>query len=356
MTGATLDIEGRRVGSTEPVLVIAEIGVNHDGSVSRALELVDIARRCGADAVKLQLFNATTLMHASSSFATYQKDRVTDTDPASMLRRYELSTPDVERVVHAIRDGGMIPIATPFSPPDVDVTERLRLPALKIASPDLVNRVLLKRAVRSGVPLLLSTGAALMQEVHEAVQWLDARHASFALLHCVSSYPTPPDMTNLCWIPEISSAFGHVTGYSDHATDVMCGALGVACGACIVEKHLTYDRTAPGPDHLASADPDQFAEYVRLIRSASTLRGSPGKCVLDVEADVRSVSRQSLVLTRDVQVGERVTESHLTAQRPGKGISAQHVDDVIGAVAQTTLPAGTMLQWNDLERVRHDVA
>ena len=356
MKRAELNIAGRRVGPGEPVLVIAEIGVNHDGSLERALELLEIAGRCGADAVKLQLFSATTLMHASSSFATYQKDRVTDADPASMLRRYELSTSEVERVVQDIRRRNMIPIATPFSPTDVDAIERLDLPAIKIASPDLVNRLLLRRAVRSGRPLLLSTGAATMQEVCASVTWLEKTAPAFALLHCISSYPTPTHLTNLSWIGELSAAYGYVVGYSDHATDVMSGALATACGASLVEKHLTYDRSAPGPDHSSSADPAQFADYVGLIRSASMMLGTPGKRVLDVEADVRRVSRQSLVLTCDVQAGDVLTDAHLTAQRPGSGISAAELDDVIGARVKSSLGRGTMLQWDHLERERHDGA
>jgi N-acetylneuraminate synthase/N,N'-diacetyllegionaminate synthase len=329
-------------------LVVAEIGVNHDGSLSRALELVDHAAACGADAVKLQIFRAKTLMHPSAAFAAYQKDRCADADPAAMLRRYELSADDIRRVVHAIRDRHLLPLATPFSLTDIDAMAELNLPAIKIASPDLVNWPLLKRAAALGKPLLISTGAATMKEVATTVDWLRAWQVPFALLHCVSSYPTPIEQANLCWIAELSRQFAVPVGFSDHTPAEMTGALAVAAGAAIVEKHLTYDRNAAGPDHAASADPQQFTRYVSAIRLAEQLRGSSGKRVLPVEEDVRRVSRQSLVLVRAVDAGQVLTETDLITQRPGTGIPAAALPQVVGRHSYRALPAGTMLQWSML--------
>jgi N-acetylneuraminate synthase/N,N'-diacetyllegionaminate synthase len=342
-----LCIDGRTVGAGCPTFVIAEIGVNHDGSASRAIDLVSIAAACGADAVKLQLFRADRLMHRSAAFAQYQHMRVADDTPADMLRRYELAEDELAAVVKAARDANLVPLATPFSPEDVDLIERLGLPAVKVASPDLVNRPLLARAARAGRPLLLSTGAATMDEIRRTAGWLRIWEAEFALLHCVSSYPVAAGEANLCWIGELF-AFGVPVGYSDHTTLDSAGALAAAAGASVVEKHITYNRAACGPDHAASADAKQFARYVELIREADVLRGVPGKRVLDVERDVRSVSRQSLVLRRTLARGEKVTEDDLTTQRPGKGIPAAMVRDVLGRRAVLTLPAGTMLHWEML--------
>jgi len=343
-----IHINRRKVGPGRPTFVIAEIGVNHDGSLIRALELVRIASACGADAVKLQIFSARSLMHATSSFATYQKDRCDDADPTAMLRKYELREEALREVVGAIRNLGMIPLATPFSPADVETIESLDLPAVKIASPDLVNRVLLQRVADTGRPMLVSCGAATMDEVAEAVGWLREWNAGFALLHCVSSYPTPPDQANLCWIGEMASWFDVPVGYSDYTSEVHGGAMAAACGACIIEKHLTYDRTAPGPDHAASADAEQFAQYVGMIRNADTMRGSTGKRVLDIERDVRKVSRQSLVLARPLGIGEVVAEADVTVQRPGTGIPAAEITTAIGKRAARPLPAGTLLTWDML--------
>jgi N,N'-diacetyllegionaminate synthase len=341
-----MNIGSIEVGPGRRTFVIAEIGVNHDGSVRRALELVELAAAAGADAVKLQMFRADRLMNDAAQFATYQKDRVDASSPADMLRKYELSDEDTVRVVDAIRSKGLVPIATPFSLSDVGAIESLDLSAVKIASPDLVNRPLLERVASTGRPMFMSTGAATMDEVARCVGWLGGKPA--ALLHCVSSYPTPVESANLCWINELA-CFGLPVGYSDHTTDALAGALAVASGATIVEKHLTYDRGASGPDHLASADPMQFAAYVRAIRLAEAMRGVPGKHVLDVERDVRNVSRQSLVLSRSIRAGQRLSDDDLTVQRPGHGIPAVDWTRAIGRVVRNDAPAGMMLSWEMLQ-------
>jgi sialic acid synthase SpsE len=344
----SLLIDGRSIGPTHPVFVIAEIGVNHDGSLRLARELVELAAACGADAVKLQIFTADNLMHASSQFAEYQQARVGDVDAAAMLRRYELDDAQISDLVGLIRKRGLVPIATPFSPADVAVIERLKLPAVKIASPDLVNRPLLSAAAKLGVPVIASTGAATMEEVATTCDWLSEWNTSFGLLHCVSSYPTPAADTNLCWIGELAGRFGVPIGFSDHTTDEIAGALAVAGGATIVEKHFTYDRRAAGPDHSASADPEQFATYVKLIRRAEVLRGSGSKRVLAVEEDVRRVSRQSLVIARDVPAGELLSEGDLTVQRPGLGIPAAQVQTAVGRRVLRPLGRGDLLRWDML--------
>jgi N-acetylneuraminate synthase/N,N'-diacetyllegionaminate synthase len=341
-------IGGRSFGPGRPTLVIAEIGVNHDGSADRAIELVHLAGDAGADAIKLQLFRADRLMHGESAFAAYQRERVNDADPIEMLRRFELADAKVERIVAAARSRGLLPLATPFSVEDVDLIERLDLPAIKIASPDLVNLPLLRRAIATSRPLLVSTGAATMDEVLRTRSWLG--DADFALLHCISSYPVAAEDAHLAWIGELAAATGVVVGYSDHAADVAAGALAVAAGATIIEKHLTYDRSAAGPDHAASADPDQFAQYVRSIRHSEKLLGTDSKRVLGCEADVRRVSRQSLVLSRAIAPGEPISRNDLTTKRPGTGIPAAEIDAVVGTVARTALPAGTILLWEMLKR------
>ena len=341
-----LRVQGRAIGVGHPAFVIAEIGVNHDGCAKRAIELACIAAACGADAVKLQFFSATRLVHPSGAFADYQRQRVAAATPAEMLARYELGEDEVAQVVEAVRDLNLVPLATPFSPDDVERVEQLELPAVKIASPDLVNRPLLARAARLGRPLLVSTGAATVDEVELAVSWLRGWGAAFALLHCVSAYPAPAEHANLCWISELAARFDVPVGYSDHTTLAVSGAAAVSHGACVVERHLTYDRDAEGPDHAASSDPQQFAKYVKLVREAEALRGTPGKRVLEVERDVRAVSRQSLVTTRALDSGDVVREDDLTVQRPGTKIPAASIGEVVGRRVRRAVPAGTMLQWS----------
>lgn len=327
-----MNIGDKTIGTAEPVLVIAEIGVNHDGSVERALELVRIAGQCGADAVKLQIFRAETLLHSSCRLAAYQEGCAAD--PAEMLRRYELSADELKTVVDRIRAMGLLPLATPFSPADVATAAHLDLPAIKIASPDIVNRLLIEEAAKLERPMLLSTGAATMEEIEQSAGWM---RMPFALLHCVSSYPTSAADAHLGWIGELAQRFDVPIGYSDHLTDSIGGALAVAAGACFLERHLTYDRNAFGPDHAASSDPADFARYVHGVRIAETMRGVGPKRVLDCERDVRSVSRQSLVLHRDVPAGREIVREDLTVQRPGSGISPARVDSVVGRRAACDL-------------------
>src|SRR4051812_12439590 len=325
-------------------IVIAEIGVNHDGSVTRALKLVEQAKDAGADAVKLQIFNAKRLMHATAAFARYQAERCEERNPSQMLEKYELSDAEIWKVVTAVRHCGLLPLATPFSIEDVDLIGELGLPAVKIASPDLVNYPLLKKCAQLRRPLLVSTGAARMDEIEMAVGWMREWETEFALLHCVSSYPTPAEEAHLVWIRQLIQRFEALVGYSDHTTEPLAGALAVAAGARIVEKHLTYDCDAPGPDHSASFNPTQFAKYVEKIRLAEKMRGSGSKRVLDIEEDVRGVSRQSLVAARDLPMGHEVGEKDLMTQRPGRGIAAAEFVRIVGRKMAQPVAAGTMLE------------
>ena len=329
-------------------VVIAELGVNHDGSVTRALELIEHAKNAGADAVKLQIFKARRLMHPTAAFAQYQTERCDDRSPAEMLEKYELRDGEIENIVNAIRGVGLLPLATPFSVEDVELIGELGLPAVKIASPDVINYPLLKRSAALGKPLLISTGAATMQELAETTLWLREWEMEFAFLHCVSSYPTPPEEAHLAWIRQLIQRFEVPVGYSDHTTEPLAGALAVAAGARIIEKHLTYDCDALGPDHGASANPHQFAKYVTAIRLAEKLRGSGGKRVLHIEEDVRGVSRQSLVAAKDLHLGHELTEHDLITQRPGRGMSPAQYPQLLGRTIARPISAGTIIEPNML--------
>ena len=344
----SFDIAGRPVARDADVFVIAEIGVNHDGSVDRAVELVGSAREAGADAVKLQLFRADRLVHASATAASYQVANCGAVDQASLLSRFELTPGAVAKVVEAIRSAGLVPIATPFSIADVELIESLDLPAIKLASPDLVNLPLLDRAMSTGRPLLLSTGAATLDEIDATVSRLETH--PFALLHCVSAYPTPVDAAHLSWVNKLENRFPALPiGYSDHTDQPMAGALAVAAGARVIEKHLTWNRDAIGPDHRASFDPSQFADYVQSIRTAQRLLGSGTKRVLPIEDDVRRLSRQSLVLARNVEAGQSLQRDDLEVRRPGTGIPAASFEAIVGRQLRSTHAAGTLLAWDMLD-------
>ncbi|MEM8873394.1 MAG: N-acetylneuraminate synthase family protein [Planctomycetota bacterium] len=333
----------REIGPGRPTLVIAEIGVNHDGDVTRALRLVEAAANAGADAVKFQLFRADRLA-GDAPLAAYQTGTGGQRE---LLRSLELSTAEVESVVAANRDAGRLPIATPFSPEDVDDVRRLGLPAVKIASPDCVNTLLLRACAELSVPMLVSTGAATMGEVDRLVR--DIGDVDLALLHCVSSYPTPDDAAQLGWIRQLETRCP-IVGYSDHTQNAVTGALAVAAGARVIEKHLTYDRAAAGPDHAASFAPAQFANYVQGIREAEQVMGGGDKSVQPCEQDVRRVSRQSLALRHGIAAGRVIGAADLTTRRPGDGLAPSVWVDVVGRRATRDLPAGTLLSWDLLAK------
>lgn len=348
-----MQIGARQIGPGHEVYVIAEIGVNHDGSVARAMEMVDAAAGAGADAIKLQCFDAELLMSRASRLAAYQAD-AGELDPRKMLRRLQLPIADLGRIAERAHERGVHAIVTVFSLDLVDAAAKLPWDAFKTASPDIVHRPLLEALAQTGLPMIVSTGAATLEEVERAAGWL--KRPNLAFLQCVSSYPTPPELACLGGIGSLADALDTPIGYSDHTPEVDTGALAVACGATILEKHFTHDRTAKGPDHAASLDPAQFASYVRLAK-AGQMQPSPDdprigprhKRVLEIEQDVRRVSRQSIVLRRDMLRGEVLRSQDLTFKRPGTGIAPWQLAEVLGRRLRCDMPADMPLTMEALE-------
>lgn len=339
----------RHIGHGLEPYIIAEIGVNHDGSVERAVALVESAADAGADAVKLQLFRAELLLSRASRLAGYQKE-AGERDPVEMLRRLELPGGGMRAVVDRARARRVHAIVTVFSLELVPEAERVGFDAYKAASPDIVNRPLIDAMLGTGRPLILSTGAATEKEVARAIGWVGAAGERAAVLQCVSSYPTPAEQAALAGIGALRDLVHVPVGYSDHTASEETGALAVAAGACILEKHLTYDRGAAGPDHAASLDPAQFARYVSQARRAAVMVGREGKRVLDIERDVRTVSRQSLVTTRALPAGHRIGEGDLAVKRPGTGIEPWRLTEIVGQTTARAVESDTPLLEDDLER------
>lgn len=325
-----VQIGDRRIEATAPPFVIAEAGVNHDGDICRAEALVDAAADAGADAVKFQIFTADEIATADAPRAEYQ--RQDDGSQREMLRRLELP----REAFAGLRDRAaarcMLFLATPFSARDLDTLLRLEPPAIKIASTDLNNPLLLRAAAASERSLVLSTGAATIDEIDRAMQWMRAWGCAHrvVLLHCVSAYPTPVASANLGAIRALAARFGVPTGFSDHTESVDTGAWAVLAGACVLEKHLTLNRAAAGPDHALSLEPESFSRYVRLAQDAFAARGRGELGFQPIEQDVRRVARRRLVAARDLQAGDALAMEMLAAKRPGDGVSPDQLDRVIG--------------------------
>lgn len=350
MTGATITLGGRRVASGSDPFIIAEIGVNHDGDIARARELLRAAKAAGADAAKFQMFDADMLMSRDAVLAAYQRERGAR-DPRELLRGLQIEPDALGWLAEECIAVGIAPMVTVFSLPLFAHARKQPWIAFKTASPDLVNLPLLREVAAIGRPLVVSTGAATRAEVERAARWL-APLPELAFLQCTSSYPTDDDRAAIGGMIEIAAVTGRAVGYSDHTAALDTGALAVAAGACILEKHLTYDRTAQGPDHSASLDPAQFAEYVRLARRAARMVGSPLKELQDIERDVRTVSRQSLVAVREIPAGAFIVREDLTVKRPGTGICASRIDEIVGRRAARAIMPDHVLHDADLAPAR----
>jgi N,N'-diacetyllegionaminate synthase len=332
-------IDQGKAGERGPY-IIAEIGVNHDGDPTRALALTDAAARCGADAIKLQYFETDRLLSKDARLAGYQRD-AGESDPAAMLRRLEIDLESCSRVIERAHALGLHALVTIFSLENADAALALPWDALKAASPDLINKPLLDVLVADGRPLIISTGAATVDEIARSRAWLDGASDRLAFLHCVSSYPTPPADAQLAACAHLAELVSPCpVGYSDHTAMTETGAVAAACaGAVILEKHLTDDRARPGPDHAASLDESGFTAYVKDARSGAvpadgalvrSMLGSGRKALVDREADVRALSRQSLVPTHDLPKGHVLRRGDLTVKRPGTGVEPWRLDEIVG--------------------------
>ena len=341
---------------SDRVFLIAEAGVNHNGQLDLALRLVDAARAAGADAVKFQTFRAEDLALPGTATAAYQQGATGETDQFAMLRKLELNAEQHQSIAAHCKQVGIEFMSTPFSEAAVDLLVSLGVRRLKLSSGELVNRPLLDKAATTGLPLILSTGMATLDEVQRAVGWVRAAWArqeglkpALTLLQCTSAYPAPDDALNLRAIATLRAETGLPTGYSDHSLGNTAALAAVALGACVVEKHITLDRTLPGPDHRASSEPAEFAALAQDIRRIEAMLGDGVKVPRPDEIDVLKVARRSVVLATALPAGTVLRREHLQLRRPASGIPAAEFDTVIGQRLRADAPAGTVLQWAHLK-------
>jgi len=334
-----------------PVFVIAEAGVNHDGEIAKALALCDAARETGADAVKFQTFRAEDLVLPGAPTAQYQQRQTGEQDQFAMLRKLELSPGQHERIRDHCAAIGIEFFSTPFSLEAVDLLVALGVRRMKLPSGELTHRALVERACATGLPVLLSTGMATLDEVREALGWAQGVRGSLAgvtVLHCTSAYPAPDEALNLRAILTMREALGLPVGYSDHSLGIEAALAAVSLGATVIEKHLTLDRTLPGPDHAASLEPAEFAAMVRGIRRVTAMLGDGVKAPRPEEQDAARVARRSVVAAVDIPAGAVLQASMLACRRPATGIAPRDWDRVVGRTARAAIPAGSVLQWDQL--------
>lgn len=345
MAPPMIKLNGRLVRPGQPCLVIAEAGVNHNGSLEMALNLVEAAARAGAEVVKFQTFRAEEVASAQAAQAAYQRTNTgLEQSQVEMLRGLELPEGSYPVLMERCRRLGIGFLSTAFDAQSADMLESLGMTAFKVPSGEITNFPLLAHLAAKGRPIILSTGMSSLPEVHEAVELLQAHGArELALLHCVSNYPAQPGDVNLRAMASMAQATGLPVGYSDHVMGNEVALAAVALGACVIEKHFTLDRGLPGPDHLASAEPDELAALVKGVRVVEACLGHGRKEPAASEEETRQVARRSLVAAVDIPAGTRLTAQMITLKRPGTGLPPRRARELWGLEAKQDIPAGTLL-------------
>jgi sialic acid synthase SpsE len=326
--------------------IIAEIGGNFT-TFEQARRLIDEAANCGVDAVKIQTFRAESL---SSRRAMFDMENTGVTSQFDLFKKYEIDEKLHQIVFDYAQDKGLDWFSSPSHQSDVDLLERCGVGAHKIGSDDAVNLPFLRYVARTRKPILLSTGMCTLEEVKQSVDViLGEGNDRLILLHAITSYPTHPQHVNLRAMQTLMEAFPQLdVGYSDHTLSPVACLCAVAMGARVVERHFTYDKSADGPDHMLSADPAEMKWLVDAIRSFEVMRGNGIKRPGESEWSTRRNNRKSLVLTRAVKAGERLTADHVAIKRPGYGIQPRFYEQVLGRIAGSDLDAEVVLDWSDL--------
>lgn len=335
--------------ATTQVLVIAEAGVNHNGQVDLALALCDAAKASGAGAVKFQTFKAQDLAVRGAPTAEYQARQTGDPDQFAMLQRLELTEDDHRRIKQHCDRIGIEFFSTPFSVDAVDMLVRLGVARIKLSSGELTHRALVEHAAATGLPLLVSTGMATLDEVREALGWARAARGHLqgvTVMHCTSAYPALDETLNLRAIQTMGHDLGVPIGYSDHSTGIEATLGAVALGAVVIEKHLTLDRTMAGPDHAASLEPAEFRALVDGVRRVQAMRGDGVKAPHAAERNTAEVARRSVVAAVDIPAGVPITAAMLACRRPATGIAPRDLARVVGRRVMQAVAAGTVLQWD----------
>jgi sialic acid synthase SpsE len=341
-----MTIGGRAIGTDVPMFVIAEIGLNHGGSLACALALVDAAARAGASAVKLQTLRGETLVAASCPPPAHVScDSLQD-----FFRTFELDATAHKAVAVRARERGLVFMSTPFDEAAVDMLEGIGCAAFKIASGDVTHHRLIARAAATGKPLVISTGMSELGEVAAAVACARSAGArELALLHCVSSYPVPFGHQNLRAIATLAATFGVPVGLSDHGNDANDIALAVALGATIYEKHLVTTADSTAIDRPVSATPDELAALIAVAERARQALGHGLRTCGDVEAPNRTPSRRSLYAARSLPAGHVVTADDIVALRPAAGLGAESFETLVGVELQRQISQGDVFVGADLD-------
>ncbi len=327
-------------------IIIAEAGVNHNGNLDNALQMVEAAKQAGADYIKFQTFKADCLVTPDGETAEYQKNNCDADSQLEMLRSLELSFDDFKTIAMYCKELEIGFLSTPFDKESIDFLASLGVDFMKIPSGEITNLPYLRRIASTGIPTIISTGMSTNDDIAKALDvfFKEGYTAEkLTLLHCNTEYPTPMEDVNLKAMVTMHEMFGIPTGYSDHTRGIEIPVAATALGAVVIEKHFTLNRSLPGPDHAASLEPEELAKMVTTIRNVSIALGSGEKRVTESERKNQSIARKSIVAARDIKAGEVLSEENLTTKRPATGLSPMFWDEVIGTTATKDFPKDSLI-------------
>ena len=343
-------IRNKRVGENEPVFIVAEAGVNHNGNLDLAKKLVDVAKHSGADAVKFQIFKAEKIATQHAEKAEYQTKATNKNESQlAMLKQLELKEENVKRLSYYAKEKGLIFLASPFDKESVDLLSSLEAPAFKIASGEITNLPLLKYVAEKKKPIILSTGMSMLDEIEDALKVIRENGTeAIVLLHCVTSYPAREEETNLRVIETLRRRFRIPVGFSDHTLGITVSIAAAALGAVLIEKHFTLDRRLPGPDHKASLEPNELTEMIKGIRDVEKALGNGVKKLTKQEKEIRKKVRRSVVAKVRIPKDTIITEEMLDFKRPGFGIEPSHLNKIIGKKAKKNMEPDDLIAFENL--------
>ncbi len=334
-----------------PPYLIAEAGVNHNGDIKKALELIDVAADVGADAVKFQTFKAEKLVTSYAALAGYQKNNLgKNILQREMLSHLELKENDYSELIEHCKKRRILFLSTPFEEASADFLEQLAVPAFKIPSGEITNLPLVSHIAKKGKPIILSTGMASLSEVETAVLEIErANNHQIILLHCVSQYPAPDEDTNLRAMETLKTAFQYPVGLSDHSIGTAIPIAAFAMGACIIEKHFTLSKKLEGPDHQASLEPQELSDLVISLKRVYSALGNSRKRPAESERDTALVARKSIVAIGFIPAGTVLSEDMLIMKRPGTGLPAAFLNSIIGRRTKSEISADEQICLSNLE-------
>lgn len=339
------------IGSGQPCFIAAEIGINHNGDMLLAKQMIDAAAKAGADAVKFQNYRTEDFLSDRKLTYTYESQGIEITEAQfDMFKRCELSLLQLQELNEYSESKGVLCFSTPTGEDGIQNILAAEMPLIKNGSDYLTHLPLIRTMARTGLPIILSTGMATYDEVEDAIlAFQGAGGAELIILHCTSSYPTPANEVNLRSIKTLAEAFSCQVGFSDHSWGTTAAIGAVAMGACFIEKHFTLSKNLPGPDHRFSSDPEEFGELVTRVRELEQNLGSPNIGPTASEVKNRLEFRLSCVASRDLPAGHKIELKDIEFKRPGLGLAPKHAESIVGLRTSVNYLRGDIFQFELLE-------